>query len=80
MHVEDGFWQKVHYNALFGGQKREENSQRRDAEARRKPREPGKDTIVADRRSTADTLKGSSTSSKYPAKFFICITIDHRSL
>jgi hypothetical protein len=26
MHVEGGFWQKVHYNALFGGGKREENA------------------------------------------------------
>jgi hypothetical protein len=39
MHVWGGFWEKVHYSAVFGGgkrRKRTESSQRRDAEAQRK--------------------------------------------
>jgi hypothetical protein len=45
MHVEDGFWRKVHYNALFGGGKREERISTqsripkfRDREQRRRER------------------------------------------
>jgi hypothetical protein len=35
MHVEDGFWRKVHYNALFGGGKRQEKLSTQRAEGHR---------------------------------------------
>jgi hypothetical protein len=50
--LRDGFWGKVHYNALFGPRKNGKYKafQRRDAkfaeEERRKPRDPG--TVHAD--------------------------------
>jgi hypothetical protein len=39
MHVWGGFWEKVHYSAVFGAEKDgkgRKSSQRRDAEAQRK--------------------------------------------